>query len=118
MLTSAIEDSEDGSVKGSEDNESEEKDNGGEGSSTAPTSPPAPESIVPNEDIKDVAEAVEEDEISEVGESEVPPEPSAGEVSFPSSSGFLSIICSSMSRISAEENHSDQSTQSSMITLN
>jgi hypothetical protein len=112
-----IEDSEDGSVKGSEDNESEEKDNGGEGSSTAPTSPTAPESIVPNEDIKDVAEAGEEDEIFEVEGSEVPPESNAGEVRFPSRSGFLNIICSAMSRIPVEENHSDSSNRSSMITL-
>ena len=113
-----IEDSEDGSVKGSEDNESEEKDNGGEGNSTAPTSPTAPESVIPNEDIKDTAEAVEEDEISEVEGSEVPPEPNTGEVSFPSKSGFLNIICSTMSRIPVEENHSDSSIRSSMITLN
>jgi len=105
-------------VKGSEDNESEEKDNGGEGSSTAPTSPTAPESVTPNEDIKDVAEAVEEDEMFEVEGSEVPPEPNTAEVSFPSNSGFLNIICSTMSRIPVEENHSDSSIRSSMITLN
>ncbi len=107
MLTSAIEDSEDGSVKSSEGNESEEKDNGGEGNSTAPTSPPAPESVVPNDDIKDVAKAVEEDEISDVGESEVPPEPSAGEVSFPFQFGLSQHHMFGSVTNSAEENRSD-----------
>ena len=76
-----VDDSEEGSESGTAENESVEDDDGGEGSSTVATTPPAPEGVTPSTDTKDAGEAVEEDGVSEAGESDTRPETPEGEVS-------------------------------------